>query len=154
MKKFPEVKGKNLEGKKYTLPYDLEGEYNIVIVPFLQYQQFIVNNWTDYLAKLQKKYSIFEFYEIPALALGYTAMRFIIDGGMKAGIPDLRTRQRTITAYINKMKFKKKLGIETEQLIYIYLLKKDEILWEENGDLTEEKAQALENFLSKLTQEE
>ena len=151
MKKFPEVKGKNLEGKNYTLPYDLEGKYNIVIVPFLQYQQFIVNHWTDYLANLQEKFSFFEFYEIPALALGYTAMRFIIDGGMKAGIPDLRTRQRTITIYTNKMKFKRKLGIKTEQLIYIYVLKNDEILWEETGDLTEEKAQTLENYLSKIT---
>ncbi|MBK5114221.1 MAG: hypothetical protein KGD59_03520 [Candidatus Heimdallarchaeota archaeon] len=150
MKKFPEVKGKDLEGKNYIVPYDLEGEYNIVIVPFLQYQQYIVNQWTDYLANLQKKHSFFEFYEIPTLALGYTAMRFIIDGGMRAGIPDLKTRQRTITTYINKMKFKKKLGIKSEKLINIYLLKKDEILWEEKGDLTEEKAQALEIFLSKL----
>lgn len=154
MRKFPEVKGKNLEGKNYTLPYDLEGEYNIVIVPFLQYQQFIVNNWTEYLDNLQKKYSFFEYYEIPTLALGYKAVRFVIDGGMRAGIQDLRTRQRTITVYVNKKKFEKKLGIETEQFIYIYLLKNEEILWEEKGDLTEEKAQALEIFLSKLIRNE
>ncbi|NHK29825.1 MAG: hypothetical protein FK730_00640 [Asgard group archaeon] len=150
MKKFPEINGKNLEGKKFTLPFDLEGEYNIVIVPFLQYQQLIVNNWTVFLDKLQKKYPFFEYYEIPTLAIGYKAMRFAIDGGMRAGIQDLRTRQRTITVYINKKKFEKKLDIETEQFIYIYLLKNDEILWEEKGDLTEEKAQSLENFLSKL----
>ncbi|HUT79706.1 MAG TPA: hypothetical protein VMZ29_00775 [Candidatus Bathyarchaeia archaeon] len=149
MKKFPEVKGKDLEGKNYTLPFDLKGELNIVIVPFLQYQQFIVNHWTEYLEELQKKYPFVEFYEVPTLAKGYTAVRFIIDGGMRGGIPDIKTRQRTITVYINKKKFKKELGIETEEMINIYLLRKDEILWEEKGDITEEKTRILETIIKK-----
>jgi hypothetical protein len=153
MKKFPKVKGSNLEGKDYTLPYDLEGEYNLVIIPFLQYQQLIVNPWVDYLTNLQKKFPFFEFYEIPTLSIGYTPMKFMIDGGMKAGIADLIARQRTITIYINKIKFKKKLGIKTEKIIYIYLLKNDEILWEETGDFSDEKVKNLENILSKIVRE-
>jgi len=77
-------------------------------------------------------------------------MRFMIDGGMKAGIPSLETRQRTITIYINKNKFKRKLGIKTEQTIYIYLLKNDEILWQETGELTEEKIKSLEDFFTNI----
>ncbi len=153
MKKFPEIKGRNLEGKNYTLPYTLEGKYNIVIVPFLQYQQLIVNPWVDYLAKLQKKFPFFEFYEIPTLSMGYTPMRFMIDGGMKAGIADLKARQRTITIYINKRKFKKKLGIKTEKTIYLYLLKNDEILWSDKGELTENKGKSLEDFLEEINQD-
>ena len=153
MKKFPKINGKNLEGKRYSLPFDLEGKYNIVIVPFLQHQQFIVNHWTDFLEQLQKKYSFFEYYEVPTLATSYSAMRFMIDGGMRAGIPDLRTRQRTITVYLNKRKFKNKLEIDTEEFIYIYLLEGDNIIWEEKGDITDQKAHSLENFLKNINNE-
>jgi len=150
MKQFPKISGKDLEGKEYTLPFDLQGEYNIVIVPFLRHQQIVVNYWVAYLEELSKKIPIFEFYEIPTLSLGYSAARFMIDGGMRAGIPDIKTRKRTITVYINKNRFKKQLGIRTEQYISIFLLKNDEIIWEERGDFTKEKGQSLENFLSNL----
>jgi hypothetical protein len=144
MKIFPTVEGSNLERRKFKLPLDLEGELNVVIVPFKQYQQFSVNEWMPYLKEFKQRFPSIEYYEVPTLAKGYTAMRFVIDGGMRSGIPSIETRNRTITLYINKRKFKRKLGIETENIIYIYLLKDEKILWETTGTPTDDKVQKLE----------
>ncbi|NHJ05950.1 MAG: hypothetical protein EAX90_14075 [Candidatus Heimdallarchaeota archaeon] len=154
MKKFPNIKGSNLEGRKFSIPKDLDGELNFLIIPFLRHQQFLVDRWVIHLSKLQKKYPFFEYYEIPTLAKTYTTVRFMIDGGMRAGIPDVKTRERTITVYTLKGPLKKKLGIDTEQTIYLYLLKGDLILWEEFGEVTEEKVAKLEEVLIESNKKE
>ncbi|MBD3191264.1 MAG: hypothetical protein GF308_11500 [Candidatus Heimdallarchaeota archaeon] len=145
---FPEIEGSNLEGQKYCLPNDLEGELNLVIIPFQRYQQYLVNEWGNYLTELVKKYPNLEFYEIPTLARGYKLVRFMIDGGMRAGIPNKRTRERTITLYTNKGKFKEQLEIDSEDTIYLFLItKKGKILWREEGNITNEKTKDLESVL-------
>jgi hypothetical protein len=46
--KFPFVIGKNLEGKRYQLPMDFEGEKNLVFLAFHQFQQPHVNSWLPF----------------------------------------------------------------------------------------------------------
>jgi len=116
---FPEVSGQNLEFENFTLPYNLEGTLNLVIIPFQQWHQNLVDEWSFYLNSLEKKYSNFKYYEVPTLSKGYKIIRFMTDGGMRAGIPDKGVRERTITLYINKNLFKKKLKIPSE-ILFIY----------------------------------
>ena len=52
---------------------------------------------------------------------------------MRAGIRDDRSRNRTITAYINKEEFKDVLGIPDEQTIYWYLIKKGTSVIQKKG---------------------
>jgi hypothetical protein len=40
---FPEIEASNLEGRKFVLPQDLDGELNVVIIPFLREQQELVD---------------------------------------------------------------------------------------------------------------
>ena len=42
---FPVVSGFNLNRQEFEFPRDFAGELNLVIVPFQQYQQQIVNTW-------------------------------------------------------------------------------------------------------------
>ncbi|MFX1512960.1 MAG: hypothetical protein ACFFCQ_10265 [Promethearchaeota archaeon] len=143
---FPEVEGSNLEGQKLTLPYDLAGKLNIVIIAFKRYQQRLVDDWIPSLEKLTQMYPEIEFYEVPTLAKGYLLMRFIIDGGMRSGIPSRQARERTITIYINKRQFKEKLDISSENTIYLFLVTTDgKILRQEEGAMTEAKIRKLQN---------
>ena len=149
--KFPEVIGSNLEFREFKLPYGFEAKHNIVIVPFHRSHQALVDQWAPYLSKLVSKFPDLEFYEIPTLSKGYKLMRFMIDGGMRAGIPNLKTRQRTITLYINKKDFKKQLNIQTEKTISLFLVNKNgEILWREQGGFTNQKAEELKKILFEL----
>ncbi len=145
---FPEVEGKNLENKSYKLPYDLEGELNILLIPFQRWHQNLVDSWAPYLEKLNNEFPGVKFYEVPTLSNGYKVMSFMIDGGMRAGIPSKEVRERTITIYIKKSQFKKALDILSEQTIYIFLInKKGEILWRESGVYNDLKAEQLTDYL-------
>jgi hypothetical protein len=151
---FPRVEGSNLEKENISIPEGLEGRSNIVIIAFKRYQQFLVNQWASVLADMQKEYPFFEFYELPTLAWGYKGMSFVIDGGMRAGIPNKRTREKTITLYLNKSKFKKQLDIPSEETIYLYLLTKDgEIIWQEKGRPNKGKVKRLEEALQAFQKE-
>jgi hypothetical protein len=145
---FPELEGKNLEYKSYKLPYDLEGELNILLIPFQRWHQNLVDSWAPYLEKLINKFPRLKFYEVPTLSNGYKVMSFMIDGGMRAGIPSKQVRERTITIYIKKSQFKKALEILSEYTIYLFLInKKGEILWRESGVYNDLKAKQLTDYL-------
>ncbi len=119
---FPEVKGSNLEKKKYKVPQDLEGRINIVTVAFQQWQQGLVDTWVPFLEELKQTYPEVYFYELPIIGRGYKGMRFMIDGGMRMGIPDKTIRSRTITLYLDKKRFMKHLKIEDDEDILTYVL--------------------------------
>lgn len=149
--KFPRVKGNNLEEKPYKLPEDLEGELNLCIIPFKRWQQGLVDEWVPFLSNISEKIEGFRFYEIPTMAKGYRLMSFIIDGGMRSGIPDRSVRKRTITLYINKSPFKNALNILSEDTIYLYLVRRNgEILWNSKGGFDEKVAEDLLHTLENL----
>ena len=146
---FPEVEGKNLESKSYKLPYDLEGDLNVVLVPFQRWHQNLVDSWGAYLENITQRFAGVKFYEVPSLSRGYKMMSFVIDGGMRAGILSKEVRERTITIYINKSTFKKALEIPNEQTIYLFLVDKNgKILWRESGVYDDLKAEKLTDYLT------
>jgi hypothetical protein len=88
------------------------------------------------------------FYELLVLSRSYSPFRWLIDGGMRAGIPDSTARRRTITVYTTKGAFKSQLRIPNEDTIYIFLVNKSgKILWHTKGDFSEQKNQQLLNAL-------
>jgi hypothetical protein len=148
---FPEVKGSNLEKKKYKLPQDFEGKINIVTVAFQQWQQSLVDTWVPFLEELKKSFPEMYFYELPTISRGYKGMRFMIDGGMRMGIPDKKIRDRTITLYLEKRRFMKNLGIENDEDILTYILNaKGEIFSTVKGKYNPEKATKIKNQVEEL----
>ncbi|MBD3196573.1 MAG: hypothetical protein GF317_16070 [Candidatus Lokiarchaeota archaeon] len=149
--KFPEVEGRNLEGTLFKLPYDLKGKLNLVIIAFKRNQQSLIDEWRFYLSQKIQNYEDFHIYELPSLNNSYRFMKFIIDGGMRAGIPDESIRQHTITLYLNKNSFKKALGIKTEDKIYLLLIDNNgNIIWRESGGFTSLKFEDFEKNLSQF----
>jgi hypothetical protein len=148
---FPEITGKNLEKKQYNIPYDLEGELNMLIIPFQRWHQTLVDQWSLFLNNIENLNHDFRYYEIPTLNITYKVMRFMIDGGMRAGIPDKQIRERTITTYLNKSLFKRHLNIQSEDTIYLFLIRKNgEILWRTEGKFESYKGEELLKFIKGL----
>jgi len=149
--KFPDISGENLEKKKYNIPTDLEGELNIVILPFQRWHQSLVDEWSVFLSNIEQLNRNFRYYEIPTLNSGYKIMRFMIDGGMRAGIPDRGVRERTITLYTNKPLFEEQLNINSEDTIYLFLIRRNgEILWRSEGEYDKEKGEDLLKTIEKI----
>ena len=122
---FPEVTGKNLEGREFELPGDFEGDVNLVLVAFRREQQSMVDAWMPAAEALAESLANLRYYELPVIGRGYTLFRSFIDGGMRAGIADGRARERTITLYLDKAAFREALGITSEDTIYALVLGAD-----------------------------
>ena len=141
---FPKVSGANLEGRKFDLPKDFEGELNIVFVPFLQWQQAWVDGWMPFAKTLVSTLPKVRAYKLPTIRQMNVVERWWLDNGMRAGIPDRKVRESTITLYLDKDAFRKALGMPTEQTIYVFVVKRDgSVMWRGDGQFSDAKGKAL-----------
>jgi len=141
---FPMVSGFNLMREEYVFPRDFQGEYNLVIIPFQQRQQRDVNTWIPAVQELERTIPGFAYYELPTIYKLPVISRTFINEGMRAGIPDQKARERTITLYLDKDGFKQALGVDSEQDIQLFLVNRQgEILWQEAGTYSIDKEGSL-----------
>lgn len=149
---FPVVTGNNLNREKLEFPRDFGRNFNLLIIPFQQYQQTVVNTWIPFAQEIESTFPDFIYYELPTIYELPTLSRTFINEGMRAGIPDEIARQRTITLYLDKESFKQALDIQTEDEIHLFLVNNHgEILWSDIGQYTPDKADGLKNYLNSRT---
>lgn len=142
--RFPTIEGSNLERDKVLLPQDLEGDLNVVLVAFQQWQQNTIDTWLAPLEPLERERSGLKVYELPVIQRMNRLYQMVINEGMRAGIPNRRARQRTITLYLDKTSFRRALGMADEDDIYVLLLdRRGQVLWRTRGRYTAEKAAGL-----------
>lgn len=145
---FPTVVAKDLHRKTVKLPEDFEGELNILFVPFKQWQQMSVNTWIPFVEKIEDENPGVYYYELPTIRKMNIISRTFINEGMRAGIPNPKSRARTITLYLNKSKFRKVLNIQNEDIIYVFLVDGNgKILWRTTGEYTSEKGEELSKII-------
>lgn len=142
--KFPTIVAENLNKEEVEVPNGLNGSPKLLIVPFQRWHQNVVDSWVPFLESVIKEHPSFDFYELPTIRrMNFVYQRFL-DGGMRAGIPSIETRRRTVTLYIDKDPFKQALGIPTENTIYLFLVDLEgNIVWRNEGAITEDKSQSL-----------
>lgn len=130
---FPEVTGSNLEGRKYALPRDFEGEINLCLIAFTQDQQADVNTWLEGVKPLECTPG-FRVYELPIIATSTAPFRLWLDAAMHRGIADRKQREQTITLYLDKEKFRRSLNLPNENSVYAVLADRaGRVLWQESG---------------------
>jgi hypothetical protein len=141
---FPAVEGRNLSGRGFALPGAFDGCVNLVFVAFKRQQQDDVDTWLPAAARLAGEHATLRYYELPTLGRGMRLMRSFIDGGMRSGIPDEAQRDRTITLYIDKDRFRRSLQLASEDTVYALVIDRDgRVLASADGRHTTEKEKAL-----------
>lgn len=149
MERFPTIEARDLDGRRYVLPDDLPVGRRLLIVPFHQWQQVIVQGWKQAVADLQVTHEDLTVWEMPSLSRGYAFARPYIDVGMRVGIPDSFLRQHTVTAYTDLGELTTALGIPTRATIYVYLLDAaGSIAWRASGRVDESKMASLAEALA------
>lgn len=142
--RFPAVTGSNLLRRKVALPDNLQGELNIVFIAFYQWHQALVDAWVPKARQLEKKFAGVWFYEIPVIYKMNFLSQTFINEGMRAGIPNPITREKTITLYLDKEAFRRALDIPHEETIWVLLLdRQGNVLWRTEGAYSHEKGDAL-----------
>jgi hypothetical protein len=141
---FPTVSGQNLEGRRFILPRDFEGERSVVLVAFQQWQQYTVNDWLPHIKTLAQRDPALRYYELPTLPQFNPVRQWMLNNGMKMGIPDLHTRETTITLYLDLAAFCRALAIPNLEQVELFLVTRaGDILWRERGAYTPEKLASL-----------
>jgi hypothetical protein len=141
---FPAVIGSNLQRRKLDLPQDFEGELNLVLIAFQQWQQTQVDTWIPFARQLEGTHSGLRYYELPTIQRLNVLARTFINEGMRAGLPDPIVRERTITLYLDKNAFRQALQLPHEDDIYVLLLdRQGQVLWRAEGVFTPEKGDSL-----------
>jgi hypothetical protein len=141
---FPTVTGSNLQRQTLELPQDLQGELNLVLIAFQQWQQTQVDTWIPFARELEGSHSGLRYYELPTIQRLNILARTFINEGMRAGIPDPVARERTITLYVDKETFRESLQLPREDSIYVLLLdRQGQVLWRAEGAFTADKGDSL-----------
>jgi hypothetical protein len=72
---------------------------------------------------------------------------------MRAGIPNPKTRERTITLYLDKKEFRNSLGLTDEDHIYILVVdRKGSVLFRARGPYSRETETSLRQNILQLSQ--
>ena len=150
---FPTVNGSNLQRAKLTLPQDFEGKYNLLFIAFQQWQQDEVNTWIALAETCEAGFPELVYYELPTIRALNGLSKFFINEGMRAGIPNPKSRERTITLYLDKDDFRTALGLEDEEHIFTLLIDhQGNELWRARGPLSQSNEASLLEALGRLIQ--
>jgi hypothetical protein len=149
---FPKVNGSNLLRQKRILPQDFQGNLNLVFIAFQQWHQMEVDSWIPLAKELEQQYKDLAYYELPTIQSMNSFSKMFINEGMRAGIPNPKTRERTITLYLNKADFRAALGMLDEEHIYILLIdRQGKEFFRSRGSNTQDMEASLRQTLLQLT---
>lgn len=147
--RFPEVTGESLAGTKVSIPDSARGKVTLVVVAFLRENQSQLDSWLEPFIEKFGTREGFTFYEVPMISGGYRIMRFIIDGGMRGGIPEPKHRH-VVTMYGDVQKYLDALSLD-RQYGYAFVLDQEGIIrWQGQGFATPETRNELFEAAEKL----
>ena len=150
---FPTVNGSNLLREKLTLPQDFQGKFNLIFIPFEQWQQMEVDSWMALAKEMEEQFDGLAYYELPTIQSRNSFYKMFINEGMRADIPNPKTRERTITLYLEKADFRSALGMLDEEHIYILVVdRQGNEFFRARGPYSHEGDEALRQVLLQLTQ--
>ena len=148
-KKFPEVTADSLAKTRESIPGSAKGKVTLIAVAFLQQSQPQLDSWLGPFTERFGGKEGFTFYEIPMISSGYKFMRFIIDSGMRGGIPKEK-HKNVVTMYGDVEKSMNELNLDA-RYGYAFLLDREGIIrWQGNGFSTPETLKELFEMAEKL----
>jgi len=152
---FQAVNGSNLLRQKLSLPQDFQGRINLVFIAFQRWHQMEVDSWSALAEELEEEYKGLAYYELPTLQNGGPLYRIFLNEGMRAGIPNPKTRERTITLYLDKADFRAALNMPDEEHIYVLVVdRQGKEFFRTRGPYSPEGETALRQILGQLINEE
>ncbi len=141
--RFPEVTSKSLAGNLLTLPDCAEGKITLVSIAFVRNAQEQIDSWIRPFEHEFGGDGRFTVYELPMISQGWKVLSWMIDSGMKGGIP-VEKHDNVITFYGDYSDYQETLEMEDTQLAYVFLLDRGGIIrWRGQGYATPEAEKEL-----------
>lgn len=119
--RFPEITSKSLAGRSVTLPETAKGKVALICIAFVRRAQNMIDSWAQPFELEFGKDSRFTVYEIPLISEAWMVFSWLIDSGMRGGIP-VEKHDNVVTFYGNYSGYQKALGMQDTNLAYVFLL--------------------------------
>ena len=149
-KRFPEVTAESLAKTRESIPESARGKVALIAVAFLQQSQPQVDSWLGPFTERFGSKEGFIFYEVPMISSGYKFMRFVIDSGMRGGIPKEK-HKNVVTMYGDVEKYMNALNLDA-RYGYAFLLDREGIIrWQGQGFSTSDALKELFELAEKIT---
>jgi len=105
----------------------------LICIAFVRSAQNMIDSWAQPFERKFGKDRRFAVYEIPMINKAWKVISWVIDSGMRGGIP-VEKHDNVVTFYGDYSGYQKTLGIEDTNLAYVFLLDpKGIIRWKGHG---------------------
>ncbi|WP_082098509.1 hypothetical protein [Methanosarcina sp. 2.H.T.1A.8] len=136
---------KSLAGRVVTLPGAVKGKVALIFIAFVRSSQSMIDSWVQPFEQEFRKNSFFAVYEVPMINKGWKVFSWMIDSGMRGGIP-VEKHDNVVTFYGDYSSYQEALGMENTNLAYVYLLDPEGIVrWKGQGYASPETEKELLN---------
>ena len=141
---FPTITSYALDKQKITLPGEMEGETDLLIISFMPEQQKDVESWLPVAQALQHSNFKFRYYELPVSGRENFIFRWWETSSMRSDETDPVMWHWIVPLFVDRQKFRKDLDIPNEKQVVVLLVdKQGHVLWRASGPMSEDKRASL-----------
>lgn len=141
---FPTITSYSLDKQKITLPGEMAGQTDLLIISFVPEQKNDVNSWLPAAQALQHSNFQFRYYELPVSTKENFIFRWWETSSMRNDETDPVMWHWIVPLFIDRQKFRKELDIPNEKQVVVLLVdRQGQLLWRASGSMTEDKRVSL-----------
>ncbi len=141
---FPSITGYSLDKQKVSLPGDLEGQTDLLLISFKEEQQADIDSWLPAAQALQHSNFQFRYYQLPVAERENFVFRWLESSSMRSDQTDPETWHWIVPLWVDRKKFFDDLQIPNEKQVVILLIdRQGHILWRASGAMSADKRASL-----------
>ena len=141
---FPTITSYALDKQKITLPAEMEGETDLLIISFQPEQEKDVQSWLPVAQALQHSNFKFRYYELPVNAKENFVFRWWDTSSMRSDETDPVMWHWIVPLFVDRQEFRKQLDIPNLKQVAVLLVdRQGHVLWRAAGPMSEDKRASL-----------
>ena len=141
---FPPVTSYSLDKQKVSLPGELEGQTNLLLISFKPEQEQDIDSWLPAAEALQHSSFQFRYYQLPIAEKENFVFRWWESSSMRSDQTDPETWHWIIPIWLDRKKFLEDLQIPNEKEVVALLVdRQGHVLWRASGPMTPESRASL-----------
>ncbi len=141
---FPSITSYKLDKDKITIPGELQGQIDLLLLSFKPEQQNDIDSWMPAAQALQHLNFQFRYYQLPVAEKENFIFRWWETSSMRSDQTDPEALHWIVPIWVDRRKFFQDLAIPNEKQVVVLLVdRQGKVLWRSSGPLTPDKRTAL-----------
>lgn len=141
---FPRITAYNLDKRRITLPDQMEGQTDLLLISFEPEQQKQIDTWMPVAQALQHTNFQFRYYQLPISGRENFVFRWWETSSMRSDETDPVSWHWIVPLFVDRQKFLNDLEIPNQKEIVTLLVdRQGHILWRASGPMTVDKRASL-----------